>query len=189
MESNRDEAERCIHIAAQALRDSKLDRAEKFLNKAEKLYPTQKAKGSFNKFTQYIFSDFEMNGVQCQIYQIYWKGFWLLQGKTKMKTIRYQQMGVQLVEGLRRVNHRHVMRTKLNQTTHPNNYNMLKELKGKHSFSRDLIFRFQQLPFHFNSCKDYYEVLKVTKDATDTEIKKSYKKIALVLHPGTFRWP
>lgn len=34
------------------------------------------------------------------------------------------------------------------------------------------------------SCKDYYEVLKVTKEATDTEIKKSYKKLALVLHPG-----
>lgn len=34
------------------------------------------------------------------------------------------------------------------------------------------------------SCKDYYEVLKVTKEATDTDIKKSYKKLALVLHPG-----
>lgn len=45
MESNRDEAERCIQIAAQALLDSKMEKAEKFLNKAEKLYPTQKAKG------------------------------------------------------------------------------------------------------------------------------------------------
>lgn len=32
-------------------------------------------------------------------------------------------------------------------------------------------------------CKDYYEVLNVTKEATDSEIKKSYKKLALVLHP------
>lgn len=46
MESNRDEAERCIEIAAQALRDSKMEKAEKFLNKAEKLFPTQKAKGN-----------------------------------------------------------------------------------------------------------------------------------------------
>lgn len=45
MESNRDEAERCIEIAAQALRDSKMEKAEKFLNKAEQLYPSQKAKG------------------------------------------------------------------------------------------------------------------------------------------------
>lgn len=49
MESNRDEAERCIEIAVTALRQSKLEKAEKFLRKAENLYPTQKAKGtSFN---------------------------------------------------------------------------------------------------------------------------------------------
>lgn len=47
MEGNRDEAERCIQIAAQALRESKMEKAEKFLNKAEKLYPSQKAKGNF----------------------------------------------------------------------------------------------------------------------------------------------
>lgn len=48
MESNRDEAEKCIQIAAQALRESKLEKAEKFLKKADKLYPSQKAKGKIN---------------------------------------------------------------------------------------------------------------------------------------------
>lgn len=47
MEGNRDEAERCISIAVQALREAKIERAEKFLKKAEKLYPTQKAKGIY----------------------------------------------------------------------------------------------------------------------------------------------
>lgn len=45
MEGNRDEAERCIAIAVQAFREAKIEKAEKFLNKAEKLYPSQKAKG------------------------------------------------------------------------------------------------------------------------------------------------
>lgn len=45
MESNRDEAERCIEIAAQAFRDSKMEKAEKFLKKADQLFPSQKAKG------------------------------------------------------------------------------------------------------------------------------------------------
>lgn len=38
-------------------------------------------------------------------------------------------------------------------------------------------------------CKDYYEVLRVTKEATDTEIKRSYKKLALQLHPDKNRAP
>lgn len=32
-------------------------------------------------------------------------------------------------------------------------------------------------------CKDYYEILRITKEATDSEIKRSYKKLALQLHP------
>lgn len=39
------------------------------------------------------------------------------------------------------------------------------------------------------SCKDYYEILSVSKDATDSEIKKSYRKIALQLHPDKNRAP
>lgn len=32
-------------------------------------------------------------------------------------------------------------------------------------------------------CKDFYEILSVTKESTDSEIKKAYKKLALQLHP------
>jgi DnaJ family protein B protein 12 len=38
-------------------------------------------------------------------------------------------------------------------------------------------------------CKDYYEILSVTKEATDSEIKKSYKKLALQLHPDKNKAP
>lgn len=48
MDGNRDESQRCIEIAVAAIREGKLERAEKFLKKAESLYPSQKAKGKCN---------------------------------------------------------------------------------------------------------------------------------------------
>lgn len=45
MEGNKDEAERCIDYAQQAFNYGDRAKAERFLQKAERLYPTQKAKG------------------------------------------------------------------------------------------------------------------------------------------------
>lgn len=45
MEVNKDEAERCIDIAIEAVRSGNYQRAEKFLSKANNLFPSQKAKG------------------------------------------------------------------------------------------------------------------------------------------------
>lgn len=45
MEVNKDEAERCIDLAEEQIKIKNREKAEKFLHKAERLYPTQRAKG------------------------------------------------------------------------------------------------------------------------------------------------
>lgn len=45
MDGNKDEAQRCINIALKAAKGGDLQRAEKFLRKADTLYPSQRAKG------------------------------------------------------------------------------------------------------------------------------------------------
>ena len=48
MDGNKDESERCIHLAEKYLRGGDKEKALKFLNKAERLYPSSKAKGTIS---------------------------------------------------------------------------------------------------------------------------------------------
>lgn len=46
MDSNKDEALRCIEVAEKYIKERKKEKAQKFLYKAERLFPTQRAKGT-----------------------------------------------------------------------------------------------------------------------------------------------
>ena len=47
MEGNREEAEKCLHLAEAFLRANNREKCVKFLNKSIKLYSTEKAEGKY----------------------------------------------------------------------------------------------------------------------------------------------
>ncbi|XP_050312126.1 dnaJ homolog subfamily B member 12 [Anthonomus grandis grandis] len=131
MDSNKDEALKCIEVAQKYIGEKNKEKAKKFLYKAEKLYPTQLAKDL------------------------------LLQVSIMPDSVETEQP----------------RRRKASLPRDPS--------------PKQLEYTHEQLALvkRIRSCKDYYEILCISKDATDGEIKKSYKKLALQLHPDKNKAP
>ncbi|XP_011882736.1 PREDICTED: dnaJ homolog subfamily B member 12-like [Vollenhovia emeryi] len=62
MDSNKDEAERCMELAERFMRERKYEEAEKFARKAQKLYPTKKAEDLLAEVTLQAESEIRVGG-------------------------------------------------------------------------------------------------------------------------------
>lgn len=136
MEVNKDEAYRCLDRAEYYIIEGDIEKAEKFINKSKKLFPTSEADELLKKLKT--------------------------QGSRKHSTANAKPDG---------------QNAKKRKNTPPGSPRA--ERANQPTYTKAQLDTVKKV----NNCKDFYDVLSIKKDATDTDIKKAYKKLALVLHP------
>lgn len=151
MESNRDEAERCINLAEKSIQQGNREKAAKFLHKAQRLFPSRKVTELLDLIKK-LNSDEDGGG-----------------GSSNHSS----QNG-------------HTKREKSRGASQPRQTEEEEsESSSSASYTSDQVEAVKRI----RKCKDYYEILGLTKESNEADLKKAYRKLALNFHPDKNKAP
>ncbi|RWS25783.1 dnaJ subfamily B member 12-like protein [Leptotrombidium deliense] len=187
MDGNKDDSEMCFNLAIRFIKEGEKEKALKYLLKAQRLYPSQKIKG----LNVILYSLRDVNfGKRCITLYCFVDLIETLETMTNGKKDENNEESQPKndensrpktednVNGEPTLNHRRKSSASFDSNSNANS-------KTSAEYSQDQVEAVKKI----KKCKDYYEILGVTKEATDSDLKKQYRKLALQFHPDKNKAP
>ncbi|MFH4981619.1 hypothetical protein AB6A40_008328 [Gnathostoma spinigerum] len=188
MEANRSEAQRCIDLAREALRKKKATVAKKFLSKAAQLDPTADVRYLTEKANRLEQDDTSSEGATGTDagyghYDQYEGGEFELRNRSR----RTQFHASKSQPYMNADNGHPVGDEGSSSSADPRKSKSRSRSAGR--IQKGYTKEEEETVTRIRHCKDYYEILNVSKDASDAELKREYRRLALQLHPDKCHAP